>query len=421
MSEKSAKRGRGEFFAIDARTWARACDLGMNPAVAYLVLACFSARDNAHTNASVNAIEKHTGIARSRAREALLQLIDAGFVRQTHSGTKPRYELAAFAELPGVMPSPDELALHARIGEGKAPTLQQHAIAERLLKRGWATRMEPHGPWHAKPLPSAEPEPVWLPNALVTGAENEASPVERVRQTTDAMCLRLLVDLYSAQNLRDDGGVSRKVIYQKHERTKVGECGEYIVWGFNAVGATYTKWGSRVTDAHYREPTAEEKKANPNTNTAVDFFKRLTNLERLGLIDWTPYLCESEAAGAEIIHPLRFPGRVASKSQAKLWSLEERLAMAADEAGSRLLNHHHPEASDVYLVPVLRHVERVAVVGVARLHYRPRTRNTSEWWATMQKQGPAWVAKYDALGAAPAIPCESSGIAAPCNINGSQL
>jgi hypothetical protein len=158
-----------------------------------------------------------------------------------------------------------------------------------------------------------------------------------------------------------------------------------------------------------REPTAEEKKANPNTNTAVDFFKRQAHLARLGLIDWTPYLCESEDADAEIIHPLRFPGRAASKSQERLWSLEERLAMAADEAGSRLLNHHHPEASDVYLVPVLRHVERVAVVGVARLHYRPRTRNTSEWWATMQKQGPLLVAKYEAIGAERALPAKAAG------------
>lgn len=53
--------------------------------------------------------------------------------------------------------------------------------------------------------------------------------------------------------------------------------------------------------------------------------------------------------------------------------------------------------------------ESCDIVAVARLHYRPRTRNTSEWWATMQKQGPAWVAKYDALGAAPAIPAKAAG------------
>lgn len=400
MSEKSAKRGRGEFFAIDARTWARVCALGMNPAVAYLVLACFSARDNAHTNASVNAIEKHTGIARSRAREALLQLIAAGFVRQTHSGTKPRYELAAFAELPGAMPSADELALHTRISEGKAPTTQQLAIAERLLNQGWAMRAVPHGPWHAKPLPSAEPEWTWLPNALVTGAGNEPSPVERVRQTTDAMCLRLLVDLYSAQNLRDDGGVSRKVIYQRHERTNAGEYGEHIVWGFTATGTTYTTFGSRVTDPHYRDPTDAEKKDNPNANGAIDIGRRLTHLERLGLIDWAPYLCESEDADAEVVHPLGFAlGKRESETQKQLRSLEERLAKAAHDAGARLLGRSYTNAPGCYLVPVLRHVERVAVVSIARLHYRPRTMNTKQWWADMQTQGAGHIARYQALGA----------------------
>jgi hypothetical protein len=35
----AAGKGQGDFFAVDRRTWARACDLGLNPAVAYLVLA----------------------------------------------------------------------------------------------------------------------------------------------------------------------------------------------------------------------------------------------------------------------------------------------------------------------------------------------------------------------------------------------
>ena len=397
------KRGRGEFFSIDARTWARVCALGMNPAVAYLVLACFSGRDNTHTPASVNAIEKHTGIARNRAREALQQLITAGLVRQTHGGTKPRYELAAFAELPGVMPSPDELAVHKRLSEGKQPTLQQQAIAERLAAHGWATRTGLHGPWHAKPLPSAEKEPVWLPNALVTGVAKETSPVERVRQTTDVMCLRLLVDLYSEQNLRDDGGVSRKVIFKKHERTKAGENGAHIVWRFKADGKTYVRNDAQIARCHLREPTADDP------SLATDFFKRLTNLERVRLIDWTPYLCESEDAAAEIIHPLRFIDGAETKSRGPLLALEEELALAADAAGSRLLDNRYPDDSSAVLVPVRRHVEHVAVVSVARLVYRPHTRNTSEWWTTLMKQGPLLVAGYDAIGAERALPAKAAG------------
>lgn len=407
-SEKPVKKGRGEFFAIDVRTWARVCGLGMNPAVAYLVLACFSGRDNTHTAASVNAIETHTGIARSRASEAIQKLIAAGFVRQTQGGTRPRYELAAFVEIPGAVPSPEELALHKQISEWKVPKAHQTAIAERLLKRGWATR-EPHGAWRAGPLPSAEPEWVWLPNALVLGAANEPSPVERVRQTTDAMCLRLLVDLYSEQNLRDDGGVSRKVTYQKHERTKVGERGEYIVWGFKKSNQQWVSWGSRVTDPHHREPSAAEKQANPNANPGGDFFKRLTNLERLGLIEWTHYLCESEDAGAEIIHPLRWPVSGTPRSQRELRDLEAWITVAACDAGLRLLGRPDGESVEGYLVPVLRHAERVAVMGIARLRYRPRTRNTSEWFAALNKQAPSLAAKYAAIGAERSLPVKATG------------
>jgi hypothetical protein len=38
--------GCGDFFAIDRRAWACVCGLGLNPAVAYLVMARGSGPDN---------------------------------------------------------------------------------------------------------------------------------------------------------------------------------------------------------------------------------------------------------------------------------------------------------------------------------------------------------------------------------------
>ena len=63
--------GGGDFFAVDRRTWARACSLGMNAAVAYLVLGRGTARDNRTTAWSVQAVEKYTSISRGRAQQAL--------------------------------------------------------------------------------------------------------------------------------------------------------------------------------------------------------------------------------------------------------------------------------------------------------------------------------------------------------------
>jgi hypothetical protein len=51
--------------------------LGLNPAVAYLVLARGSGADNRTTAWSVNAIEGYTGIGRPRAKKAIDALMTA--------------------------------------------------------------------------------------------------------------------------------------------------------------------------------------------------------------------------------------------------------------------------------------------------------------------------------------------------------
>src|SRR4051812_29531103 len=54
---KKGKRAEGIFFAIDNRLWERVCALGLNEAVAYLVQARGTGRDNRTTTWSVEAIE----------------------------------------------------------------------------------------------------------------------------------------------------------------------------------------------------------------------------------------------------------------------------------------------------------------------------------------------------------------------------
>ena len=74
--------GRGEFFAVDKRSWAEACQLGMQAAVAYLVLASGTGRDNLRTSWSTNAIERYTGVGRKRAKTAIDKLINAHLLRR---------------------------------------------------------------------------------------------------------------------------------------------------------------------------------------------------------------------------------------------------------------------------------------------------------------------------------------------------
>ena len=63
--------GRGGFFAVDRRAWEKVCDLGLNPMVAYLVLARGTGADQRTTAWSVNAVEAYTGIGRPRAKGAI--------------------------------------------------------------------------------------------------------------------------------------------------------------------------------------------------------------------------------------------------------------------------------------------------------------------------------------------------------------
>jgi len=85
--------GAGEFFAVDKQSWAKVCALGMNAAIAYLVMARGTLRDHRTTAWSTHAIEERTNIARHRAKAAIQALIDAGLVRQDKAGSLPRYFL----------------------------------------------------------------------------------------------------------------------------------------------------------------------------------------------------------------------------------------------------------------------------------------------------------------------------------------
>lgn len=305
-----------------------ACSLGLNSAVAYLVLARFSARNNRITTASVQAIEKHSGISRGRARATVKTLIAAEVVKQTRGGIRPRYDLG-----------------------------------ERAPESEW----------------------IWLPNALVTGAAGEVAPVERVRQTQDVMMLRLLIELYCAQNLLEDGGISRRVTWTEWKRHRVGEQAQYDVWGF-APGERFVCWAQSLTDCHKKVG-----KLARGENAGSDFFRREKHLTALGLIQWVPYLYEGDGADAEPIHPYGIGGTT---------ELEDRLGLAAHEAGEALITDGQrawAEERGLWLAPVPRHIANVQMIGVARLRYRPHTTLTAAWWADLEKKAAIYIDVYKNL------------------------
>jgi hypothetical protein len=385
---------KGGFFAVDSRIWPKVCELGVNEPVAYLVQARGTGRDNRTTTWSVESIERYTGISRHRAAAAVKRLQAQAFTRLLRGGTKPKYELVPFGELPGVDPRPELNGLEALavdgVQRGSRLNRSDQRHARSAAKKGWLLKHE--GKFASPPGPKIEPDLIWLPNDLVTGAMDEIPPLELVRQMQDPMTLRLLIDMYHAQNLREDGGVSRRFMWEGYDRVKIGEHAQFVVWGFYR-GTQWVNWENRLTSPHRREELTKEEIA-ADKNPGVDFFRRTAQLSDIGLIEWVPHLVESAEQSGEIIHPLRM-----GQSE----SIEDRLGQAAHEAGKTLVTDGQYEwainKGIHQLVPVPRHIANVQMIGIARLRYRPHTKMTSAWWADLSANAEKHIARYAKIAA----------------------
>jgi hypothetical protein len=326
------------FFAVGKETFKSACHLGMNPACALLVMASGTGKDNVTTKWSAEAVSTHVGVRWSTAKEAINALLDLGIVTlKPGKSTRPIYKLSKDGDL------------------------------------------------------------IWLPRSLIEGAANEVPPITKVRQTQDAMMLRLLVDLYSAQNLREDGGVRADVYCEIYDRRQAGQQAAYTVWDFTKKHKTVS-WND-LTRPHWRE-FLTDKEEEDGKNKGVDFFARVGRLESLGLIDWVPYLFEGEKG--EPIHALTSKGL----------PIEQRLYEAATSAAERMLTFGQTGYVQGVLVPVLAHIDKVQLKGLLRLRYRPHTRLTAAWWAEHHAVCQGFIDRYETL-AVPVTPAAPKSVPEP--------
>lgn len=173
----------GDFFAIGREQWNAACKLGLNPAVAFLVLARGTGRDNISTRWSADAVARFTGISWRRAQAAVVELEKAGLVSNlTEAGKRPARKLAFTEDL--------NLAL-------------------------------------------------WLPNTLVDGVAGKSSPIARLRQSQRVDHLQAFVELYGLQDLAGDGGLPRKLIWTPFVSEHVCDAGQFRVYGYSLKGESY--------------------------------------------------------------------------------------------------------------------------------------------------------------------------------------
>jgi hypothetical protein len=236
----------GEFFGVDGRGFEAACGLGLNPAVAYLTVARGAGRDNAASFWSVNAIQEHTGISRPKAKAAVQSLINNGLLANERGGRRPCYRIAH----------------------------------------------------------SAEPQWIWLPNAIVNGAADEIPPLCLLRQMQDVRRLRLFVAMYDSHDLANDGGISRAVLWQNHTLTKEGNRGASTIWAFEREGTSTVSTRSPLFTI-YAAPgvTGEARKT-----AADEFWDALGALEAVKLVEFVPHIFESDKPEAELVRDLLRPG-----------------------------------------------------------------------------------------------------------------
>jgi hypothetical protein len=331
----AAESPKGCFFAIDSRIWDKVTACGMNEAVAYLALGCGTGRDNHTTSWSSQALHKYAGITWERGKAAIESLMNAGFVRlgKDHTRQDLRYEL---------------VALKAAKDESGGDNL------------------------------------IWIPNSIVKGTgSNEPSPIRRLRSAGDVWALRFYVNLYHAQNLRDDGGVNPQVIWQNYERKRIGERGIYIIWGF--------KIGRK--ELRLRGPFAShrDESGKKNGHAAWD---SVGLLEQMGLLTFIPHLFESSSPQAEPIHPY---GIGANGEEPIETSIGEAAGTAAHLMCAEWAIEQAENEGFEYFCPVPRTKPDVQLIGVARLRYRPHTKRTAAWYAQLHMSGNAAISHYEEI------------------------
>ena len=211
---------------------------------AYLVLASGTDSKGISTAWSTNSVMNYAGMGWKRAKPAIDRLQSEGFIRHAsrHTASRPQYEFAMHQELVERRLSHSQHKLLSDIRAGKR-VLRFGMRAEGLLQLGLISA-DSEGVCHPAEFSSDEfsEHTIWLPNSIVTGTlSGEASPVAKFRSAGCISTFRLFADLYSAQNLRDDGGISPRLLWQKFERKKIAEQGPHMIWGLKPA-ARWFRW-----------------------------------------------------------------------------------------------------------------------------------------------------------------------------------
>ena len=396
VAEANPTRVSGGFFAIDRGAFRCAAVGGLNAAIAHLVMARGTGRDNRTTQWSVHSIEQRTGISRPNAKKAVKDLLDRGIWQKIRDGQHPIYEAVPGDQISGGPFTADEQAAIAAVKEGNPVPYVSKAALESLKARGIIRECNGRRRGRSFELDTAaiaaltELLTIWLPNTLIDGAAGEVPPIELIRQTRSLPALRLLVELYAAQFLPNFGGVPRELLKVVFDRARVGEQGPFVVWGFQSKHT--------LADRDLFRPflTGQFTKRDDGTHRddgmAASFWPAIHTLTDLGLVERVGMLLDGDDDEAEIIHPYAMLGGEPA---------EYELAHAVHCAALPMVTDGQRDWAEQngyeWLIPVQRHIGNAALIEVYRLKYRPHTKATAAWYALMQQTTAQYLDHYRAM------------------------
>jgi hypothetical protein len=389
---KTASTARGSFFSVDLGAFRCAAAGGLNPAIAHLIMARGTGRDNRTTQWSVHAIEQHSGISRPNAAKAIQDLLHRGVWKKIREGRHPIYQSVPGNEIPGGPFTVAEQEAIDEIRAGKIISSRREAIAEMLLARNLVAKARGFKfKLDAAAIDAlSEPKAVWLPNTLIDGAADEVAPVELLRQTRQLPGLQLLIELYAVQFLPSYGGVPHELLKIVFERVKVGEQGPFVVWGFRAKHLFFAN-PALVRPFFTGQIKSRDDGRDLDAGYTDSFCPAVDTFIELGLVECVGMLLDGDDDKAEIIHP--YAMRDGEPAECELYRAVKGAAMSMLTEGQI----NWAAANHLHLVPVQKHIGKVALVEIFRLKYRPHTTATAAWYAQMRQTTDEYIRRYQVL------------------------
>ena len=198
------KKGSGEFFSTDQRTWTALCLLGnVRMAISYLVIAQGTLKGGRFSSWSAKSIEAFVGIHHERAKQYIRTLIDHGFLEldtsQHSTKRRPRYIVRSYAEVCAqtsrTAPSTADLRRAACPAAGCRCRTVWVCNQRAKVKASTLTRLQTLGLVRFEETNSraivAYPSPPKVPEAIAPWTTLTTFSRKRLRSTSTASCRKL--------------------------------------------------------------------------------------------------------------------------------------------------------------------------------------------------------------------------------------